>query len=1243
MSVRRYKLRFIAFIAVVALCSYGIYVAFSAQGQGRLAQAPLNTQTTTRTAFIMAVDDSNSMGFEVLTALGDLNLRWNNCSASFFSGSGVFFPGGASCTTNVGGLLYLFPHAEFDKAYGGDAIAPLDQFGFARSPVYNKTYFDPAITYDPWRKADGTEEADAVITAARADPRPGRAVTYGVTYNLTQNRTSTSEGFYIPVNTVVQNLAGTGVRYRFNQNWSTAARTFDGNSGNANYAFDYFPATFYLPAASPAPAGYRTANVNRPVVVGGCGSGCDLRRYQIKSENYNDIISYNLAIQNFANWFQYHRNRTLAMIGSMTQSLISVNTMNIGYFTINARNDVTMYKMPDERASLYAAITTLTLNGGTPNRSAVSYLGEQFRRVDAGAPVISSCQKNAGMLFTDGYTNNTDDSSVANEDELLGQPFADVYSGTIADIAASYYSGTATPLRTGGLFAAGNVKVPDECATLAPTSVEWKRLDCETDLHMNFYGITLGAQGRIYEVNAAATADPFLNPPNWSGFPNPSTVDDGTVVDELWHATINSRGGFVNAKTPDEVTVAMRTILNGVASGLTPSGTVALTGSRIGAGSFTVAPSYNALNNSTDWFGRLKAQRVASASDTGEISYADLWEASAVIPAADARNIIYGTPSGAAVFNADNVSLSALCSNINIISGLSNCTAASIAAQLKVSAAQAVAYLRGDQTLETSNLTPLRSRTTRLGDIVNSSPVIEAATDDFGYRSMYDINSGKFDPYNYAGYLLSKASAGRSMVYAGANDGMLHGFNGRTGVEQFAYIPQSVLGHMGNLLFPYTTVKLNTQYAHRYYVDGPVVVSDVASAAGAWSTVLVGTTGAGGKSVFALDVSNPTGFNASRRLWEINDSNANVLLSANIGNVLGKPVIVPVRSSTGVVSWKAIFGNGYGSINGRAVLFVVDILSGRVNLLPAAESGVVAPNGLGNIVVVDRWAGSSLDTSSRDGFADTVYAADQLGAVWKFDLRNLATTAGAPELVATATTPLFVARDMQGTRQPILGGLLASAGAGGNVMLFFGTGAFSFEGDDLDSSSQTLYAVLDRGVAGVIQRGNLLQQSVVSSTQDSRVTTAVAMAAGRSGWYIDLPGVGERLVGTPAIANGIVFFPTFQPGSRDSCLPGGTNWLYGLDALSGAAQLSGVRPGSVTGNAYATGTGAVRLKTAGTGPVKDLSVITSSRATPLPPSASGGELSDALSRQCSMMIRGGDSQPLFIPRACGRQSWRQIK
>jgi hypothetical protein len=45
--------------------------------------------------------------------------------------------------------------------------------------------------------------------------------------------------------------------------------------------------------------------------------------------------AYNAAIQNFANWFQYHRNRVLAIVGSSTAALVSVDTMRVGYFTIN--------------------------------------------------------------------------------------------------------------------------------------------------------------------------------------------------------------------------------------------------------------------------------------------------------------------------------------------------------------------------------------------------------------------------------------------------------------------------------------------------------------------------------------------------------------------------------------------------------------------------------------------------------------------------------------------------------------------------------------------------------------------------------------------------------------------------------------------------------------------------------------------------------------------------------------------
>ncbi|WP_219820583.1 hypothetical protein, partial [Xanthomonas arboricola] len=118
-------------------------------------------------------------------------------------------------------------------------------------------------------------------------------------------------------------------------------------------------------------------------------------------------------------------------------------------------------------------------------------------------------------------------------------------------------------------------------------------------------------------------------------------------------------------------------------------------------------------------------------------------------------------------------------------------------------------------------------------------------------------------------------------------------------------------------------------------------------------------------------------------------------------------------------------------------------------------------------------------------------------------------------------------------------------------MLFFGTGGFSFRSDASDTSQQTLYGVLDRGNATTIQRADLQQQRTVSSSGDSRDTTTLAMPAGGLGWYLDLAGQGERFVGNPSIQNGIVFFPTFQPGSTDGCLPGGTNWLYGLSALSG--------------------------------------------------------------------------------------------
>lgn len=87
----------------------------------------------------------------------------------------------------------------------------------------------------------------------------------------------------------------------------------------------------------------------------------------------------------------------------------------------------------------------------------------------------------------------------------------------------------------------------------------------------------------------------------------------------------------------------------------------------------------------------------------------------------------------------------------------------------------------GNQTKEGVAPGKLRTRTTLLGDIVDSSPTY-----------VTDTNT----------------------VYIGANDGMLHAFNAANGQELFAYIPGIInFGNLADLS--------RRDYDHRWFVDGP--------------------------------------------------------------------------------------------------------------------------------------------------------------------------------------------------------------------------------------------------------------------------------------------------------------------------------------------------------------------------------------------------------------------------------------
>jgi Tfp pilus tip-associated adhesin PilY1 len=54
----------------------------------------------------------------------------------------------------------------------------------------------------------------------------------------------------------------------------------------------------------------------------------------------------------------------------------------------------------------------------------------------------------------------------------------------------------------------------------------------------------------------------------------------------------------------------------------------------------------------------------------------------------------------------------------------------------------------------------------------------------------------------------------------------------------------------------------------------------------------------------------------------------------------------------------------------------------------------------------------------------------------------------------------------------------------------------------------------------------------------------------RDGWFINFTG-GERIITTPAVRSGIVFFNTVIPNTAGSCAFGGTGWLMAADVING--------------------------------------------------------------------------------------------
>lgn len=568
-------------------------------------------------------------------------------------------------------------------------------------------------------------------------------------------------------------------------------------------------------------------------------------------------------------------------------------------------------------------------------------------------------------------------------------------------------------------------------------------------------------------------------------------------------------------------------------------------------------------------------------------------------------------------------------------SNLSGVTYNGVDLQTTLTSAQ-LGYVLGDRSGEGSSF---RRRSTLLGDIINSNPVVVSGAQYLAYLAGA-IDGGY---QKYADFIAAKKNR-RTQVYVGANDGMLHAFDGATGVEKFAFVPRAVIPNL-----QYLSSKDYTAAQHRWFVDGSLTVRDVYYD-DAWHTVLVGTLGAGGKSAFALDVTDPDNI---ALLWEFDDDNAsskdgtNTTLS-NLGFTIPTPVVARLHSG----QWGVLLPNGYNSANnssGKAVMYVLDIKTGTV-LKTLEAQGVAGTNGLSSIRGADN---------NSDGIIDYAYAGDLQGNLWRFDLIDSSATNPFSNTKVEASTfktsfkgtPLYVAKDADGSggvRQPITAppSLVRHPSTTGYLVIF-GTGRYLGTVDKTSPFQlQTLYGIWDKQTKGEaatttpdLSRASLQEQTISSqvngatfadntaNTFDIRLLSQKSVDwKTKSGWYLNLQVTGGSLVGERIVdemaARGQALLVNTRTPSLDVCQAGVEGWSYGIDPYTGGRADFNIFDFSQNfvvdqGDAYVT---------------KDSTNVVSGYKTP-----AGGA---ALSGNTRFTADGAPMNISFGPESTGRQTWR---
>lgn len=360
-------------------------------------------------------------------------------------------------------------HMPDDTNDGGSAVS--FNFGFygGRSSQCNQVYYDPAVTYKPPIKADGTSYANASFTAAwtngfntgagtvnldtsfraltessssiTADDTTSRSAYY-YAYSGSQTAANqkryhdTTSTFFSECGSALSTSPGQDV---FNKRTisTTAVSTTLRISGTDSTSVSSIKVNGVelMSGTSTASTSSSTVatNIAAKITLNGFSASASGSIVTITGPNtaskYTPVITKTgnmtltpdvfpdgtaTGLTNFANWYSYYRTRILMMKSAAGHAFSKLDaSYRVGLMKINSSSTPTRgvdvfsgTTSGTPRYDWFDSLYNTTPSGSTPLRTALSNAGRYYAGKLSGTdPVQYSCQQNFTILSTDGYWN----------------------------------------------------------------------------------------------------------------------------------------------------------------------------------------------------------------------------------------------------------------------------------------------------------------------------------------------------------------------------------------------------------------------------------------------------------------------------------------------------------------------------------------------------------------------------------------------------------------------------------------------------------------------------------------------------------------------------------------------------------------------------------------------------------------------------------------------------------------------